>query len=94
MMKMRQPNERCGNCVETSGKDFGGACPYAGEISSNFWCEHYERAKQIAANWNRNGEIEIKKPCYLALIHEVDGEETFERYAFLTTGEKIFIKSS
>ena len=43
-MEKRADGKCCGNCVETASHDFGGACAHAGEISSNFWCEHWERA--------------------------------------------------
>lgn len=38
-----------------------------------------------------NGQIIIEKGCYLALIHEVNGDETFERYSHLVTGEILTI---
>jgi len=39
--RIQQPGECCSNCIEGNDPGFGGACSYAGEISSNFWCEHY-----------------------------------------------------
>ena len=38
------------------------------------------------------GKITIEKGCYLALIHEVAGEETFERYAHLVPGTVLTIE--
>ena len=45
-MEKRKDGKCCGNCIETDDPDFGGACCYAGEISSNFYCEHWEGRKQ------------------------------------------------
>jgi len=41
-MKSRDDGKCCGNCIQTDDPDFGGACCYAGEISCNFYCEHWE----------------------------------------------------
>ncbi len=43
-MEKRADGKCCGNCVETAQSDFGGACAHAGEISSNYYCDHWERA--------------------------------------------------
>jgi hypothetical protein len=43
MTRERGIDERCGNCIETADDDFGGACAYAGEIGSEYWCPKYER---------------------------------------------------
>jgi len=34
----RNDGKCCGNCAETQGEDFGGACYYAGEIG-NHYCD-------------------------------------------------------
>jgi hypothetical protein len=38
------------------------------------------------------GKITIEKGCHLALIHEVAGEETFERYTYLSPGDVLTIE--
>ena len=43
-MEKRADGKCCGNCVETASHDFGGACAHAGEISSNYYCDHWEQA--------------------------------------------------
>jgi len=43
-MEKRADGKCCGNCVETASHDFGGACAFAGEVSSNYYCEHWQQA--------------------------------------------------
>ena len=38
------------------------------------------------------GKLRIEKHCSIALIHEVNGEETFERYTILNPGDVLMIE--
>jgi len=40
----RKDGKNCGNCIETQGEDFGGACSWAGEIG-NHYCDKWEKRR-------------------------------------------------
>lgn len=36
--------ECCSTCLETNNSEFKGACCYAGEVGTNYWCDCYEES--------------------------------------------------
>ena len=61
MAKKRSDGECCGNCIETSYPDFGGACSYAGEIGSDGWCKHWKKPVKADIKMKRKNKPDKSK---------------------------------
>lgn len=53
--------------------------------------QQIETMRKENPGYKIDDDFKITKPCDLALIHVVNGEETFERYYHLNPGDVISI---
>lgn len=40
----------------------------------------------------KHSHLEIQRGCYLAFVHNEDGEEIVDRFAYLIAGDKVSIE--